>query len=101
MSASARRPSQSRLSGAIPLVNTSSEDDDELEDSFDRKIAESLEDAGRTIDSRHKPRFLVRGSAIRNTVRTKSSSSFLSNTENGPALLTPGHLGVSPIPLKP
>ena len=35
-----RKPSQSRMLGNIPLVNTSSED--EAEDSFDRKIAQSL-----------------------------------------------------------
>ena len=35
-----KKVSQARLSGNIPLVNTSSED--EAEDSFDRQIADSL-----------------------------------------------------------
>lgn len=99
-----RRQSQTRLTGAIPLVNTSSEDDNDLEDSFDRQIAAGLELAGQqlatttTKPSIAKPRYLVRGSSIRSTVRTKSSSTMLSlNVTHEPALLTPGHLGVSPI----
>jgi len=74
------RVSQARLSGAIPLVNTSSEDEQDLdEDSFDRKIAEELEFAGKQLETSSRlpnraspPRFLVRGSNVRSTLRTKS-----------------------------
>ncbi|XP_023335970.1 golgin subfamily A member 6-like protein 2 isoform X3 [Eurytemora carolleeae] len=72
-----RRPvrlvSQSKLTGAIPLVNTSSEDDNDLEDSFDRRIAAELEFAGKTLE-RTKPKYLVRGSQMRSTVRSKSNT---------------------------
>jgi len=63
-----RKTSQARLSGRIPLVNTSSED--EAEDSFDRKIASSLAMA-RPLDIQ--PQFLVRGSSGRNTLRKNSN----------------------------
>jgi len=63
-----RKTSQARLSGRIPLVNTSSED--EAEDSFDRKIASSLALA-RPLDIQ--PQFLVRGSSVRNTVRKNTN----------------------------
>jgi len=74
------RVSQTRLTGAIPLVNTSSEDEQDLdEDSFDRKIAEDLEFAGKQFETSTRllsraspPRFLVRGSNVRSTLRTKS-----------------------------
>ena len=48
------------MSGAIPLVNTSSEeeDDNDLEDSFDRQIAASLEVA-RPIEIQMQHQFLV------------------------------------------
>ena len=52
-----RKVSQARLAGNIPLVNTSSEED-EAEDSFDRQIAESLAVA-RPME------LLVRGSSLR------------------------------------
>lgn len=65
-----RKISQARLSGRIPLVNTSSED--EAEDSFDRKIASSLALA-RPLDIQ--PQFLVRGSSTRSTVRKTSNPS--------------------------
>lgn len=64
-----RRSSQSKQSGRIPLVNTSSED--EAEDSFDRKIASSLALA-RPMDIQTK--FLVRGSLVRSSVRRISTS---------------------------
>eukprot|EP00088_Acartia_fossae_P052544 TRINITY_DN5939_c0_g1_i6.p1 TRINITY_DN5939_c0_g1~~TRINITY_DN5939_c0_g1_i6.p1 ORF type:complete len:591 (-),score=131.31 TRINITY_DN5939_c0_g1_i6:781-2553(-) len=75
------RVSQTRLGGQIPLVNTSSEDEQDLEeDSFDRKIAEELEFAGRQLESSSRlppraspPRYLVRGSNVRSTLRSKSS----------------------------
>jgi len=65
-----RKISQARLSGRIPLVNTSSED--EAEDSFDRKIASSLALA-RPMDINAD--FLVRGSSTRSTIRKNSSQS--------------------------
>lgn len=65
-----RKISQARLSGRIPLVNTSSED--EAEDSFDRKIASSLALAA-PLDIQ--PQFLVRGSSTRSTVRKTSNQS--------------------------
>eukprot|EP00091_Calanus_sinicus_P005255 TRINITY_DN15682_c0_g1_i1.p1 TRINITY_DN15682_c0_g1~~TRINITY_DN15682_c0_g1_i1.p1 ORF type:complete len:355 (-),score=77.30 TRINITY_DN15682_c0_g1_i1:9-1073(-) len=65
-----RKISQARLSGRIPLVNTSSED--EAEDSFDRKIASSLALA-RPLDIQ--PQFLVRGSSTRSTLRKTSNPS--------------------------
>eukprot|EP00092_Neocalanus_flemingeri_P025669 GFUD01027830.1.p1 GENE.GFUD01027830.1~~GFUD01027830.1.p1 ORF type:complete len:556 (+),score=215.44 GFUD01027830.1:174-1841(+) len=65
-----RKTSQARLSGRIPLVNTSSED--EAEDSFDRKIASSLALA-RPLDIQ--PQYLVRGSNARSTVRKTSTQS--------------------------
>jgi len=74
---SRRKNSQARLSGRIPLVNTSSED--EAEDSFDRKIASSLAMA-RPMDIQ--PQFLVRGSSARSTVRKHS------NTSNSPTMST-------------
>jgi len=73
-----KRNSQTRLTGQIPLVNTSSEDDIDLEDSFDRQIAASLEFAGKQLEHQKKvPRYLVRGSNIRSTLRSKSSASLL------------------------
>jgi len=65
-----RRSSQTKQSGRIPLVNTSSED--EAEDSFDRKIASSLSLA-RPMDMQSK--FLVRGSYVRSSVRRTSNTS--------------------------
>ena len=53
-----RKVSQARLAGNIPLVNTSSEEEDEAEDSFDRQIADSLAVA-RPME------LLVRGSSLR------------------------------------
>jgi len=69
-----RKPSQSRMTGNIPLVNTSSED--EAEDSFDRKIAQSLSVA-RPMELQpppSQPHFLVRGSSLRTTVKIKQKS---------------------------
>jgi len=65
-----RKISQARLSGRIPLVNTSSED--EAEDSFDRRIASSLALA-RPLEM--KTEFLVRGSSTRSTIRKSSNNS--------------------------
>jgi len=65
-----RKISQARLSGRIPLVNTSSED--EAEDSFDRRIASSLALA-RPLEMRSD--FLVRGSSTRSTIRKSSNNS--------------------------
>jgi len=65
-----RKISQARLSGRIPLVNTSSED--EAEDSFDRRIASSLALA-RPVEI--KTDFLVRGSSTRSTIRKSSNNS--------------------------
>jgi len=65
-----RKISQARLSGRIPLVNTSSED--EAEDSFDRRIASSLALA-RPMEI--KTDFLVRGSSTRSTIRKSSNNS--------------------------
>ena len=68
-----RRPSQSKLLGNIPLVNTSSED--ETEDSFDRQIATSLAIA-RPLELQQEPQqFLVRGNNLRTTVVRKPKSS--------------------------
>lgn len=67
-----KRPSQSKLLGNIPLVNTSSED--EAEDSFDRKIASSLAVA-RPLDlQQQSQQFLVRGNSLRTTVVRKPKS---------------------------
>merc|ERR1719445_565880 len=67
-----KRASQSKLLGNIPLVNTSSED--EQEDSFDRKIASSLAIA-RPLDLQQQPQqFLVRGNSLRTTVVRKPKS---------------------------
>jgi len=73
-SAGRRKTSQARLSGRIPLVNTSSEEEDcaELDDSFDRKIEASLEVA-RPLDLQ--PQYLVRGSVARATTKYPRSSS--------------------------
>ena len=76
-SAGRRKTSQARLSGRIPLVNTSSEDEDctdmaEMDDSFDRKIEASLEVA-RPLDLQ--PQYLVRGSVARATTKYPRSSS--------------------------
>lgn len=65
-----KNSSQAKLTGRIPLVNTSSEDD--MDDSFDRKIAVSLEMA-RPMDIRP-DQFLVRGSLARSTTLRKLSS---------------------------
>jgi len=65
-----RKISQARLSGRIPLVNTSSED--EAEDSFDRRIASSLALA-RPLEMRTD--FLVRGGSTRSTIRKSSNNS--------------------------
>jgi len=65
-----RKISQARLSGRIPLVNTSSED--EAEDSFDRRIASSLALA-RPLEMRTD--FLVRGGSARSTIRKSSNNS--------------------------
>jgi len=69
-----RKTSQTRLSGRIPLVNTSSEEEDcaEMNDSFDRKIEASLEEA-RPLDLQ--PQYLVRGSVARATTKYARSSS--------------------------
>ena len=76
-SAGRRKSSQARLSGRIPLVNTSSEEEDcadmaEMDDSFDRKIEASLEVA-RPLDLQ--PQYLVRGSVARATTKYPRSSS--------------------------
>jgi len=76
-SAGRRKTSQARLSGRIPLVNTSSEEEDcadmaEMDDSFDRKIEASLEVA-RPLDLQ--PQYLVRGSVARATTKYPRSSS--------------------------
>ena len=73
-SAGRRKTSQARLSGRIPLVNTSSEEEDcaEMDDSFDRKIEASLEEA-RPLDLQ--PQYLVRGSVARATTKFPRSSS--------------------------
>jgi len=74
-----RKPSQSRLLGNIPLVNTSSED--EAEDSFDRKIASSLAFARpMELQPQHgaPPQYLVRGNSLRTTVMRKQKSGSLS-----------------------
>jgi len=81
-----RRLSQVRLTGRIPLVNTSSED--EAEDSFDKKIASSLALA-RPMDIQ--PQFLVRGGSSRSTIRknanksSKSSPNLLGITKGSPS----------------
>jgi len=72
-----KRSSQTRLSGNIPLVNTSSEDEGEAEDSFDRKIASSLALA-RPLDLPQQ--FLARGSLQRRTIRKQSSGSLGSHS---------------------
>ena len=76
-SAGRRKSSQARLSGRIPLVNTSSEEEDcadmaEMDDSFDRKIEASLEVA-RPLDLQ--PQYLVRGSVARATTKYPRTSS--------------------------
>jgi len=78
-----RKPSQSRLLGNIPLVNTSSED--EAEDSFDRKISASLAFA-RPMELQPQQgapqQYLVRGNSLRTTVMRKQKSGSLSPTVN-------------------
>ena len=72
-SAGRRRVSQARLTGRIPLVNTSSEEEDNCaDDSFDRKIEASLEEA-RPLDLQ--PQYLVRGSVARATTKYPRKSS--------------------------
>lgn len=70
-----KRKSQTVLTGRIPLVNTSSEDEGEIDDSFDKKIAASLETARpRSLNtSPARTGFLVRGSTMRSTIRGSSS----------------------------
>ena len=72
-SAGRRKVSQARLTGRIPLVNTSSEEEDNCaDDSFDRKIEASLEEA-RPLDLQ--PQYLVRGSVARATTKYPRKSS--------------------------
>merc|ERR1711962_1087615 len=72
-SAGRRKVSQARLTGRIPLVNTSSEEEDNCaDDSFDRKIEASLEEA-RPLDLQ--PQYLVRGSIARATTKYPRKSS--------------------------
>ena len=78
-SAGRRKSSQARLTGRIPLVNTSSEEEEEdcadmaeMDDSFDRKIEASLEVA-RPLDLQ--PQYLVRGSVARATTKYPRTSS--------------------------
>lgn len=73
-----RRGSQTKQSGRIPLVNTSSEEEaedledmEELDDSFDRRIAASLEVA-RPLEIQ--AQFLVRGSMARSTTKHARAS---------------------------
>ena len=83
-----------RLTGRIPLVNTSSEEEDEdgdLEDSFDRQIAASLEAARpRQLDS---PQFLVRGSSARSTMRKSASNNRLTSSSSTASFGRPGGPG--------
>ena len=99
-----RKPSSSRLTGNIPLVNTSSED--EAEDSFDRKIASSLEFARPLVQSLEKQaqpqQFLSRGSSLRTTVMRKNKSNPCSpNTRSSPSTRSstlPHNLSASALP---
>ena len=77
-----RKISQARLSGRIPLVNTSSEEEDcaEMDDSFDKRIEASLEEA-RPLDLQ--PQYLVRGSVARATTKYPRSSGAMGQARRG------------------
>lgn len=70
-----RKGSQTKQCGRIPLVNTSSEEEaedmEELDDSFDRRLASSLEVA-RPL--KIEAQFLVRGSMARSTTKHARST---------------------------